>query len=303
MTETPPTTPPEHPVKPHSSTHDVQPYPGNHPYIPTSYGPHPLQTYHALPSLNPRAITILFIHGGAFRHPPMAPSFTCTPAAGLPLLELIRAEFGSGLPYPTSDAKVHLISTGYRLAGPHPTYGGLAPYVHWHGMMADLQAVWDRCIPNSGGDARGPVVVVGHSVGALLGLELLGRRGGERDVLIGIEGIYNLPALLQEYPDYRGWVESGLGCAVENGIVNGAQGWRGRVVKIWSEEDELLGKGQAECKVIGYDNKVEIRRGNWGGHDECLENGRVEEGIGKEVVQIIGEVVASLDRKGGCAFV
>jgi kynurenine formamidase len=112
-------------------------------------------------------------------------------------------------------------------------------------------------------------VLIGHSAGATLGFqclhELRQRREGKADVsgggplreprmVVGVEGIYDLASLVDEYPQYQGFVEGAFGEEADGrGVWEsasprkfGVSGYKGLVVLAQSDEDTLLSWRQTE---------------------------------------------------------
>lgn len=115
---------------------------------------------------------LVFVHGGAWQDP----KNTEKDADGL------HAEL---------NAAVALGSVDYRIDVQHPVFAD------------DVEAGVRRCMAELGVES---VSLLGHSVGAMLALQTLGR-GVKVDKLYLVDGIYNLTELVDEYPDYRGFVE------------------------------------------------------------------------------------------------
>jgi kynurenine formamidase len=96
-------------------------------------------------------------------------------------------------------------------------------------------------------------ILVGHSAGACLAFQSAQHVPRCRAV-IGIEGIYDLQDLVQEYPDYGGFVESAFGSDQEiwtkASPIQIVTHWLDlsdvTVQLIQSKEDELLSPRQAE---------------------------------------------------------
>jgi kynurenine formamidase len=221
----------------------------------------------SLPAHRPLTRRASFIHGGAWRDPKV------TSAAGAPLI--------SSLLTATPAMSVNAASVNYRLSShPEAPQNTAKHPEHLEDVMAALQYLRDV-------HGMRDFVLIGHSAGATLVFQVLAelqkKKQGLRlpKALYGIEGIYDLKALVQEYPDYRGFVEGAFG--------EDEQEWQkplelgcytGLVVLAHSDEDELLSWRQTEemkerCeKSIGVGGGLRIVKVA-GQHDEVLETVRL----------------------------
>lgn len=200
-----------------------------------------------------------FIHGGAYRHPPIAPTYECSPRAGLTLLSALHEKFPN----------VRLASLGYRLLR-HPRLGCVEPPVsNWKECLADVESgVRALGLDQNGGK----VILVGHSVGAFLAGKVRGVVRGVTKV-IGVEGCYDFVDLVDEYGDDAQWVIDAMGPKEE---VPGE--WKVDAdVKIWSSEDELLSVRQME---LGDSRKITLQSGS---HDGVLDTADFVEAISQVV--------------------
>ena len=173
-------------------------------------------------------------------------------------------------------------------------------------------------------------ILVGHSAGATLALQLLACSVFAKGIVC-LEGIYDLPQLVKEYPNYRGFVEGAFGTvsAEDNEIGDeeeesyngtqlhpwamvspamspvcrrfafffGADAFPGRIFLVHSEQDELLSQKQtmlmqkAFSRIYSSSARVETITGQFGGHDEVLTDERVWNIIGG----LVREVLSALD--------
>ena len=255
------------------------------PKVTESYAPHPLQTIDvyniartpsstwlmSVPSTPPLPPTRLtknsFIHGGAWRDPLVSST------AGHNLLTRLLS--GASAPPPLNAASIN-----YRLS-PHPSH----PHLHEQNTAKHpdhlddvLAALRHLCVKYGMTD----YVLIGHSAGATLSFqclhELRQRRKGKAAVsgggdgggggggalreprmVVGVEGIYDLASLVDEYPQYQGFVEGAFGEEAAAAAVDGrgvwesasprkfgVSGYKGMVVLAQSDEDTLLSWRQTE---------------------------------------------------------
>lgn len=123
-------------------------------------------------------------------------------------------------------------------------------------------------------------IIVGHSAGACLAFQSAEHVPTCR-AIIGIEGIYDLRDLVQEYPNYEDFVESAFG--KDKGLwataspIHIATRWSNCsdmiVQLIQSVEDELLGPRQTEQMFsILQQNSVNLQEIGWinGTHDSAI---------------------------------
>lgn len=166
-------------------------------------------------------------------------------------------------------------------------------------------------------------ILVGHSCGATLALQLCMRRfwGSQYDpdealtlnvepplAVVGAAGIYDIPGLVEEYasiPVYREIVANAFGS--DEGVWEGAspvngdfeEGWPEgrRVVLVASEDDELVSPRQSEAMADALTaqgwrkgrgkRSVEAVRLKGLGHDEIWQDGRV-------LAEVVGRVVEEM---------
>jgi kynurenine formamidase len=123
-------------------------------------------------------------------------------------------------------------------------------------------------------------ILIGHSAGACLAFQSAEHVSTCR-AIIGIEGIYDLRDLVQEYPNYEDFVESAFG--KDKGLwataspIHIATRWSNCsdvvVQLIQSMEDELLGPRQAEQMFsILQQHSVNLQEIGWihGTHDSSI---------------------------------
>jgi kynurenine formamidase len=179
---------------------------------------------------------------------------------------------------------VNAASINYRLS-PHPSYPELTDNTakhpdHLNDVLAGLQYLRDA-------HGMRDFVLVGHSAGATLVFQVLAELQKKNatglrlpKALYGVEGIYDLKALVQEYPDYRGFVEGAFGEEGEWPKPLALGGYMGLVVLAQSDEDELLSWKQTEemkerCeKSLGVGGGLRVVK-LVGLHDEVLESDRL----------------------------
>ncbi|RPA99330.1 alpha/beta-hydrolase [Choiromyces venosus 120613-1] len=236
---------------------------------------HPLQTldlYHQ--NLDPNAYWVIFIHGGVWRDPKM------TKSGGSPLIHSLLSK------YP----HVNAASMNYRLS-PHPHYpsnGNVAKHPdHVDDVRLALSFLQERYNVK-----REKSVLVGHSAGAYMAFQVDAGCGAAAAVVIGVEGIYHLGKLVEEYADYEGFIEGAFGAGWkgvdEEVLVEAKEG--GRAVLIHSTQDELLSFGQSRYWAGVLGGKGIIVKEVYdvvGSHDEVLE--------GPELVKVVGEELRGLE--------
>ncbi|KAG0640697.1 Alpha/Beta hydrolase protein [Tuber brumale] len=236
---------------------------------------HPLQAldlYHQNP--DPNAYWVIFIHGGAWRDPKM------TKSSGRPLIHSLLSK------YPHLNAA----SMNYRLS-PHPRYpsnGNVAKHPnHIDDVRLALSFLRERYSMR-----REMSVLVGHSAGAYMAFQADAGCGAAAAVVVGVEGIYHLGKLVEEYADYEGFVEGAFGgewkgvdgeilAEVENGGKGG-----GRVVLIHSSQDELLSFEQSRYWAGVLRRRGRVVREVYdvvGNHDGVLEGAELVEAVEEEL--------------------
>jgi kynurenine formamidase len=100
-------------------------------------------------------------------------------------------------------------SINYRLS-PHPSYpsnGNVAKHPnHIDDVRLALSFLQERYSMK-----REKSLLVGHSAGAYMAFQADAGRGAAAGVVVGIEGVYHLGKLVEEYADYEGFVEGAFG--------------------------------------------------------------------------------------------
>jgi hypothetical protein len=199
-----------------------------------------------------------------------------TSSAGKTLLSQL---LNASLPAPANGA-----SLNYRLS-PHPEFPELTQNTAKHPDHAnDVLAGLDYLRVKYG---IRQYVLVGHSAGATLAFQMLSmlqKRPSSGLALpkavVGLEGIYDLAALVNEYPDYRGFVEGAFGKEKEWPGPLALGCYTGLVVLAHSDEDELLTWRQTEemkerCEAtLGVGGGLRVVK-LAGQHDEVLESERL----------------------------
>ncbi|KAF8249413.1 alpha/beta-hydrolase [Wilcoxina mikolae CBS 423.85] len=231
---------------------------------------------HSLQSLDvyqvskaPGALWIIFLHGGAWRDPRV------TSSVGTTLLNhLINTK---------PSIMVNTASINYRLS-PHPEYPQLIDNVakhpdHLNDVLEALRHLREKYLMRE-------YILIGHSAGATLAFQALGeiqKIGGELPqpkAIYGLEGIYDLTAMVDEYPDYQGFVEGAFGPKDKWPEPLGLQNYKGLVVLAHSDQDELLSWRQTEemkqrCEnTLGVGGGVRVVKVA-GTHDKVLEYERL----------------------------
>lgn len=243
--------------------------------------PHELQTVDIYrPSETSTAQWIIFIHGGAWRDPKMTSS-----AAHMLFTHLLSSPL-------LTDANA--ASVNYRLS-PHSSYPDLASNNsakhpdHLEDVMTALRYLHRVYLMNE-------YILVGHSAGATLAFQVLSRLQDDRSVnglalpsaIFGVEGIYGLTSLVDEYPDYAAFIEAAFGEGRNDAwegaspSVQGLRGYKGMVVLAQSDEDELLSWRQTEemkqrCEeTLGVGGEIRVIK-LIGSHNGVLEEERLAE--------------------------
>ncbi|KAI5780480.1 Alpha/Beta hydrolase protein [Geopyxis carbonaria] len=250
-----------------------------------SYDVHPLQTVDVYRlSLLPSALWVVFIHGGAWRDP------LITSSAAAPLFQhLVSSPL---LP------NTNYASLSYRLS-PHPDHPNPDNTAQHPDHLTDVLAALAHLRTHH---ALSRFVLVGHSAGATLAFQSLPALSLSATLtpplaIFGIEGIYDLPDLIAEYPSYRSFVSGAFGDDTDTWpqVGQDAAGYRGLVVLCHSDEDELLSWRQTEgMKEVVEERLGPSMRGGGGvrvvklggGHDEVL--------LGERLAGVVGRYVKEL---------
>ncbi|KAF3939467.1 hypothetical protein ABW19_dt0204877 [Dactylella cylindrospora] len=263
------------------------------------YGPHNLQTMDLhLPSYKLRTLDdkmwIIFIHGGAWRDPSNSKSDATHLLHALIHTPQNTTLCGATLNYRLSPSIKAPENTAH-----HPD--------HIFDVLTAVTQLQQRY------QFGRNYILVGHSAGATLALQAVrsifnGRNvnsvipsgdnflpGGLPRAVICTEGIYNLPDLVDEYPDYLSFVQNAFGPPSQSWYDASPAclpGWKseydGRIVVIQSTEDELLSLRQATgfVRVLegeGVKVDVEIVGGR---HDEVFKR--------DELVVVVKKVLAEM---------
>lgn len=167
---------------------------------------------------------------------------------------------------------INAASLNYRLSSSHPS-----PIRH-PDHIDDVQAALQHLRTHYG---MREYALVGHSAGATLAFQALASAQHPPRAIYGLEGIYDLRALVAEYPDYRGFVEGAFGAEQAGWPAPLALGgYTGLVVLAQSDSDELLSWRQTEemkgrCEdTIGVGGGLRVVK-VVGRHDEVLGCERV----------------------------
>lgn len=223
------------------------------------YGPDSLQKAKVYLHHSSNSRTVVFIHGGAWRDP--GNTFND--------FELFALHLDA-----TSRGQLNLFGLNYRLspAVKHPC--------HLEDVVAGLNYLCSKF-------GITHVHLVGHSVGATLILQLLQTARVKLAAPIRvdncylIDGIYDIPELLREYPDYRSFVleafqlQSAYTKATaiyERPVPEGT-----RLFILQSRQDELLSSHQTETLIQHLQDtdkggSYTVQWGDWGKHEEVYKN-------------------------------
>jgi kynurenine formamidase len=210
-----------------------------------------------------------FLHGGAWRDPAMTSS--------------VSTKLLNHLLNTKPSMVVNAASINYRLS-PHPEYPELTDNVakhpdHLNDVLAALGHLRGKYLMKE-------YVLIGHSAGAMLSFQALGEiQKTERELplpkaIYGVEGIYDLTAMVDEYPDYQDFVEGAFGHKDKWPEPLGLHGYKGLVVLAHSDQDELLSWRQTEEMKERCENTHGVGGGLRvvkvaGKHNEVLENVRL----------------------------
>jgi len=165
---------------------------------------------------------------------------------------------------------INAASLNYRLSSAHPSS------IRHPDHIDDVRSALAHLRENYGMREH---ALIGHSAGATLAFQALAassRQFHPPRAVFGVEGIYDLAALVAEYPDYRGFVEGAFGdreLAWPPPLA--LAGYAGLVVLAQSDGDELLSWRQTEemkgrCEdSIGVGGSLRVVK-VVGRHDEVL---------------------------------
>lgn len=231
-----------------------------------SYGTDPLQSLKVFNYSEDNKVSVVFIHGGAWRDP-----------------NNTFDDFKDFADY--AQRQYPLVNTfglNYRLSPSvkHPA--------HLQDIVEGVKYLLKTYNVNS-------VNYVGHSVGATLILQMLREldqesgqdpKQEESGVVIKncylLDGIFDIPELLSEYPSYSSFVEEAFTSKklyTEATAIYGTQ-FTGinRLSIIQSLDDELLSENQSDKLAEYLENTAtnfSIQKGHWGLHEEVYRNKEV----------------------------
>lgn len=222
-----------------------------------SFGSDPLQTVKVFKYDEANDVGVIFIHGGAWRDPNNTyddfKKFASYAEAKYPLLNL----FG----------------VNYRLSPKvnHPAHlQDIAEGVEYLKKTYNLTKI----------------VLVGHSVGATLILQYIRKTEAVEGVRINncylIDGIFDIPELISEYPGYASFVNEAFTSEEQYTEATDIYGAKfsgiGHLFIIQSLQDELLSERQTDL-LAGYLKKTStefsVQKGNWGLHEEVYRRKEV----------------------------
>ncbi|ODV90984.1 hypothetical protein CANCADRAFT_26848 [Tortispora caseinolytica NRRL Y-17796] len=193
-------------------------------FLELSYGTHELQTVHYVKT-DSSLPWILFIHGGAWRDP------SNTWKDGLHCLSTLHSRYG-----------VSIASVDYRLA----------PESQKDDFPKDIASAIVQLRKMGMVD----YVIIGHSAGAFIALQLPQFTKFLPSNVFGLDGIYDLRSLVLEYPSYNEFVEFAFGSDSENwpDILTSSDRYSGNLALIQSAEDELLSMAQTTRASLFFPN-------------------------------------------------
>lgn len=248
-----------------------------------NYGDHALQQIKFFRYLPENSRAIVLLHGGAWRDPNNTYDD----------FQELNQHFNQ---HSVND--VNIIGINYRLSPEftHPT--------HLYDVFLALQFIDKTVSPTS-------ILMVGHSVGATLMLQLLNyvrimKLGGKNvaadfsgvlnkiDTMYFVDGIYDIPALIKEYGEgYKEFVTMafGEGHTLEGATQMGLADFEGfahfpkKFVVVHSQQDELLSMQQPDIFVeFLQQNGVQatVVKGAWGKHEEVYRRVELAQLISRE---------------------
>ncbi|KNE70672.1 hypothetical protein AMAG_15429 [Allomyces macrogynus ATCC 38327] len=144
------------------------------------------------------------------------------------------------------------------------------------------------------------IILVGHSAGAHMAAFAAWSLGAPNVVsVVAVDGIYNIVDLVDEYPDYRGFIEQAFGSDAKawtaaSAVALAEQKAKGLVAVIHSRDDELLTFRQSDLFLAGLQKRsgvVEVVKEYavvTGKHDELLKT----DAFAKCVAGVVDRVVA-----------
>ncbi|KAK9241359.1 Alpha/Beta hydrolase protein [Lipomyces kononenkoae] len=258
-------------------------------YSPTSLTPHPQQSVTIFPPSSRTPVPwAVYIHGGAWRDPRQ------TKDMGISILRQSLSTSWGGM------------TLDYRLspAVRHPT--------HLDDVLAAL-----KFLVAEQGQLISHIMIVGHSAGACLALQVLATLRAEPTanddallmslcdrikVVVGIEGIYDLVELGNEYPSYKGFISEAFGDDEElwgqaspsssqwGRLINHDSPLNPLIVLVQSTGDQLLSMNQTNLMrniLEGAGWKPVVKVINGGSHDATVES--------KALFDVLGDLYKYVD--------
>ncbi|KAF9439202.1 Kynurenine formamidase [Entomortierella beljakovae] len=274
-------------------------------YAPVSHWEkHTLDLYHPSTPHGSNGPLIVFIHGGAWR--------TGDKSEFVEMARNLAASTRNSVAvvnYTLSIASVKGNPSSVPLEAQHPK--------HVQDVATAIGYLYKHA-QDYGGYNREQIILVGHSAGghitgllalrpdlylepveAQLGL-LKGTLHSAVSGVIGVEGIYNVDALLKRWPSYRDFIVQAFGENPEALVCGSPDGQRipdsepftiPRYAVIQSNQDELVEREQA-TEYFSYlqsvasaadTDKLVLEFGDWGKHDDMLQTSQFIETITKHV--------------------
>lgn len=225
------------------------------------YGNDPLQSYRVF-NYSKSNKSIVFIHGGAWRD---------TRNTFDDFVEI--SEYISKL------SDVNIFGINYRLSPKvkHPA--------HLEDAIAAIEHIANKY-------EVGELLLVGHSAGATLILQLLREHPNlNLKAAVYLDGIFDIAELIQEYPSYIGFIEEAFN-VLDYTTLTGTQGEQSlerpqKSLIIQSTEDELLSTRQSElfAKYLEkHSLDFKYLTDSWGLHEQVYKNSNV----GDLIIGVIG---------------
>lgn len=232
------------------------------------YGPAPLQEIKVFNYDPSNRELIVCIHGGAWRDP----GNTYNDWDTFALL--------------ASDKPINVFGVNYRLS----------PEVKHPAHLQDVNLALDYIIKKYPSER---LKLVGHSVGATIALQMLDYEkicGQPTEVTIDkvylLDGIFDIPDLILEYPSYKSFVDEAFTDSLEwrqaTQVTNGSAINPVGIAIIYSDDDELLLDQQTrQLLAILKEQRVtyDYHHGHWGKHEEMYRHPEVCNLIIRDVPQ------------------
>lgn len=196
---------------------------------------------------------LVFVHGGAWRDPANTDKDADAFAQNL-------------------NPAVPLCSVDYRLSDEvrHPAF------------QEDVLQATQRCLQELGASS---VSFIGHSVGAMLAIQCINALPSHISVtkLYLVEGIYDLPELVREYPDYKFFVDDAHDDYTEVSLsLDKLKDIEVHIIQ--SYEDELLSMGQTswlQKELLGRGIQFHLHVAHLGKHNEVYVNQKLAEYVNR----------------------